>query len=94
MALSDLGRREGWLATGLSRTMETRSDYLQGGTFEDTSPDPCAHNGLAMIHHVVGGYVARCLACQTISPIRDDSRGAREALAGHRAQGHQDASHP
>lgn len=45
-----------------------------------TATDPCPHNGLAMIHRVVGGYVARCLACHTIGPILDTSGEARAAL--------------
>jgi hypothetical protein len=40
----------------------------------------CGHNGLAMIHGVVGGYVARCLACQMIGPVWDDPEAARRAL--------------
>jgi hypothetical protein len=33
-----------------------------------------------MIHGVVGGYVARCLACQMMGPVWDDPVAARRAL--------------
>ena len=75
-------------ATGSSPAVEPRNDpkeavapEREGAAVSGTAPSGrCAHNGLAMIHRVVGGYVARCLACQAIGPVWVTSEKARKAL--------------
>ena len=60
---------------------ETRNDQEGAlGSERAATPQRCGHNGLAMIHQVVGGYVARCLACQRIGPVLDTSEASRRAL--------------
>ena len=65
---------------GSSSAMETHKEQARAAASETTPPGSYAHNGLAMIHRVVGGYVARCLACQAIGPIWDTAEAARRAL--------------
>lgn len=61
------------------RTTAGRADG--GPRASGTTPEVrCGHNGLIMIHGVVGGYVARCLACQMMGPVWDDPEAARRAL--------------
>jgi hypothetical protein len=62
--------------------METHNDPAKAVASETTPPDPCAHNGLVMIHRVFGGYVARCLACKTIGPVVGTSEETRGAILG------------
>src|SRR3712207_9565749 len=74
---------------GLATRRRTRRDPEQppagradgGPRASGTTPEVrCGHNGLVMIHGVVGGYVARCLACQMMGPVWDDPEAARRAL--------------
>jgi hypothetical protein len=61
------------------RTIVARADGRSGAS-ETAPPGRCGHNGLVMIHGVVGGYVARCLACQIVGPVWDAPEAARRAL--------------
>lgn len=74
--------------------METHNEPTRAVASETTPSEPCAHNGLVMIHQVFGGCVARCLVCQTIGPVFGTSEEARGALLAMRTQDRHDAPDP
>lgn len=43
-------------------------------------PEDCTHAGPIVVDEVEGGYVALCLLCRTVGPVREFSREAKEAL--------------
>lgn len=45
-------------------------------------PDRCGHVAPMVIDRAEGGYVARCLRCGTIGPVKGTSTEARQALLG------------
>lgn len=45
-----------------------------------TLPGRCGHVAPMALERLEGGYVARCLRCGTVGPVRDTSTKARRAL--------------
>ncbi len=45
-----------------------------------TPPQRCGHVAPMVIERAKGGYVARCLRCGTVGPVRETSTEARRAL--------------
>ena len=45
-----------------------------------TLPERCGHVAPMALERLDGGYVARCLRCGTVGPVRDTFTQARRAL--------------
>ena len=45
-----------------------------------TPPERCGHVAPMVIERTEAGYVARCLRCETVGPVRESSTEARRAL--------------
>ncbi len=65
-----------------------REQYYGDGyrTSRPKHPDRCRHRFLSVeavvSKRVEGGYVGRCLLCETIGPARDNEEDARRVLIG------------